>query len=257
MEKIHQLYTKQIYDNLKYRPTWLPGKPISLGSVGPIKDGTFDPITSLDNLNLPFEVILDFERDSIDYSSKTGVSIILKGAGDANPKFEVVASACAGALVEFTRIGGVVLQLRGVAHHRIANQPALYKQLLRSVVIGNEDDWQRDWVVITEVVHAEYATIIISDSANSKLELKASGSLLPTSLVDVSAGFIDARVSDVSVKVIAETGLTPLYRGVRVTKGFLWLFNEVQPACSDNLNADDVFGEAVPEEDVDFIVSGQ
>lgn len=252
MAQIHHLYTKEIYDNLQYRPTWLPGTPLSLGTVGLIEDGIFRPVTSLDQLKIPFTAMLDVERDSIDYSSKSGVSISFKGAGEANPKFEAITKASAGALIEFSRSGAILLQLRGVANHRIADQPALYKELLRSVVIGDENQWQRNWVAITEVVRAESATIVISNSANSKLELKASGSVAPTSLVDVSADLSVARESQVSTKVIAESGLTPLYRGVRVKKGFLWLFDEVQTASSDTPEADDVFGYAAPDEDDGF-----
>ena len=249
MANIHQLYTREIYDNLRYRPTWLPGTPIGLGSVGLIEDGIFRAVTSLEKLKIPFEQVLDDERDSIDYTSDSGVSITFKGAGDTNPKFEAITQASAGALVEFSRSGAIILQLRVVAHHRIADQPALNKELLRAVVIGDEDQWQRNWVVITEVVQAESATILISNSANSKLELKASGSLAPTSLVDVSAELSVARESQVSTKIIAGSGLTPLYRGVRVKSGFLWLFDEVQPASSGTPEADDVFGDAAPDED--------
>lgn len=256
MAKIHQLYTQEIYDNLKYRPTWLPGTPLSLGTVGLIEDGLFRPVTSLNQLKFNFEETLDTERDAFDYTSKSGVSITFKGAGDTNPKFEAVTKASAGALIEFSRTGAIVLQLRGVANHRIADQPALYKEMLRSIVLGDEDQWQRNWVVITEVIQAESATIMISNSANSKLELKASGSVAPTSLVDVSADFSVAKESSVSTKIISESGLTPLFRGVRVKRGFLWLFDEVQPASSDTPEAEDVFGDADPKDDNDFAMGG-
>jgi hypothetical protein len=232
--------------------TWLPGAPIDLGSVGLIEDGVFRPITTLKNLGIPFDKIIDKDKDSIDYSSSSGVSITFKAAGETNSKFKALTDASAGALIEFSRSGAIVLQLRGVANHRIADQPKLYKELLRSVVIGDEDKWQRDWVVITEVVQTDQATIIISDSSNSKLELKASGSVAPMSLVDVSGNLSVAGESQVSTKLIANSGLTPLYRGVRVKKKFLWLFDEVQPASSNTPEADEVFDDAVPEEDDAF-----
>lgn len=253
MARIHKLYSKEIYNNLNYRTTWLPGAPIKLGAVGFIEDGLFHTITTLKNLGLSFDEVVDKDKDSIDYSSSSGVSITFKAAGEANQKFKALADASAGALIEFSRSGALVLQLRGVAIHRIADQPKLYKELLRSIVIGDEDKWQRDWVAITEVVQADHATIIISDSSNSKLELKASGSVAPTSLVDLSGNFSVAGESQVSTKLIASSGLTPLYRGVRVKKKFLWLFDEVQPASSDTPEADEVFDDAIPDDDDAFV----
>jgi hypothetical protein len=257
MTKIHKLYTKEIYDNLRYRPTWLPGMPIELGAVGLLENDRFRPITSLKKLSIPFEDIIDTERDSIDYSSSTGVSITFKGAGETNPKFEAITKASAGALIEFSRTGAIVLQLQGVAFHRIADQQLLYKELMRSIVMGNEDKWQRNWVVITEVVRADSATIVISNAANSKLELKADGSAAPTSLVDVSASLSVAKTSQVSTKIIAESGLTPLYIGVRVKRKFLWLFDEVQVASAEGPESNDVFGDAIPEDDIIFENGGK
>jgi hypothetical protein len=72
------------------------------------------------------------------------------------------------------------------------------------------------------------------------------------SLVDVSGNLSVAGESQVSTKLIANSGLTPLYRGVRVKKKFLWLFDEVQPASSNTPEADEVFDDAVPEEDDAF-----
>lgn len=249
MAKIYKLYVEEIYDNLTYRPTWLPGMPIGLGTVGLIEDGVFRPTTSLEKLNFSFEEIIDSERDSIDFNSKTGVSITFKAAGELNQRFETLSEVNAGVLIEFSRVGAIILQLRGVANHRISDQQSLYMELLRAVKKGDTDQWQRNWVVITEVLRAESATIMISDSKNSKLELKASGSTTPTSLVDASVDFSIAKETQVSTKVIAKSGLTPLYKGVRVKSKYLWLFDEVQLANSKTPALEDVFGEAIPNED--------
>ena len=246
---IYKIYTKEIFKNLNYRPTWLPGVPMKLGTVGVIENGAFRPITSLENLNIPYDVILDAKQDTLDYNSSTGVMITFKGAGETNEKFEAIGKASAGVLIEFSRRGAIVMQLKGVANHRIADQVSLNKELLRSVVLGNTDQWQRDWVVITEVVQAETGTIVISNTENSKLELQASGSVKPVNLVDASANLSVAKESQVSTKIIAESGLTPLFRGVRVKRKFLWLFNEVQQASTETPEINEVFGEADPEED--------
>lgn len=247
---VYKLYARDVYESLRYRPTWLPGSPIDLGTVGVIEEGIFRPITALQKLDIPFDVIVDSDVDAIDFASKNGVSISFKAAGEASKKFEAIAKADAGVLIEFSREGAVVLQLRDVLLNRIADQRALSNALLRSIAVGDQSkQWQRDWIVVTEVARAGRATIVISNSGKSKLELKASGSTAPASLVDASTALSVATESEISTKVIAESGLTPLYRGLRVRRGFFWLYDEVLPASAVPPPADVVFGEANPAED--------
>lgn len=250
MTSVHQLYTRDVYENLKYRPTWLPGTPIHLGTVGVIEDGQFRAITDLKRLGISFEEIIDSDHDTIDFTSKGGVSIAFKAAGEVNPRFQAVAEANAGVLVEFSRVGAVLLQMRDVSLNRIADQSQLRRDMLQAIAVGDQSkQWRKEWVVITEVARAGIATIVISNSGRSRLELRASGSAASTSLADVSANFSVATESELSFRVIASEGLTPLYRGLRVKRPFFWLYDEVLPASNEAPPPDKVFGEADPAED--------
>lgn len=250
MTEIHKLYTKEIYGNLRYRSTWLPGTPIRLGSVGPIEDGIFRPVTDLNRLGIQFEEAIDTDQDTIDFTSSNGVTIAFKAGGESNAQFKSLAKIEAGALVEFSKRGAVVLQLRDVSLNRISDQARLRRDLLQAVVSGDESrQWLREWTVVTEVARAGSATILISGSSNSLLELRASGSAAPTSLVDASAKLSVAAESELSNKVIAQAGLTPLYRGLRVKPGWFWLYDEILPASSEAPPPDEVFGEADPDGD--------
>jgi hypothetical protein len=250
---IYKLYARDVYESLKYRPTWLPGSPIALGTVGVIEEGLFRPITDLQKLAIPFEVIVDSDADAIDFASKNGVSISFKAAGEANGRFQAIAKADAGVLIEFSREGAVVLQLRDVSLNRIADIPALRQALRKSIAVGDESkQWKRNWVVITEVARAGRATIVISSSGKSKLELKASGSTAPASLVDASAGLSVATESEISTKVIAASGLTPLYRGLRIQPGYFWLYDDLLPASAVPPPAEVLFRDADPADDDDY-----
>ncbi|HEY3421142.1 MAG TPA: hypothetical protein VGK23_11380 [Methanomassiliicoccales archaeon] len=251
MTKTSELYAKEIYKNLKYRPTWLPGTPLALGTVGHFVNDQFIAVTDLTNLGIPFEETIDPDKDDIDFTSKKGVSITFKAAGETNDQFKAVAKAEAGALVEFSKEGAVVLQLRDVSLNRISDQAKLSRDMLRAI---NDDDeakkWQRDWVVVTEVAKAGSSTIFISESKKSRLELKASGSAMPTSLVDASANLSIATLSDVSTKVLAEAGLTPLFRGLRVKQRFFGLFDDVTVAFAREPSPEEIFEEIDPTKDV-------
>ena len=248
---VHKLYAEDVYEGLGYRPTWLPGTPVALGNVGVLEDGIFRPVTDLAHLGIPFEMKVDTDRDAIDFSSKKGVSISFKAGGETNKKFRAITTAEAGVLIEFSREGAVAMQLRDVSFNRIEDQHALAHALLKSLAVADESkQWQRNWIVITEVARASRATIVISGSGNSRLELKASGSAAPVSLADVSAVLSVATESEISTKVIAESGLTPLYRGLRVKRKWFRIYDEVLPATSGPPPAEEFLGDADPSEDV-------
>lgn len=203
---VHKLYAEDVYESLGYRPTWLPGTPVALGNVGVIEDGIFRSVTNLTQLGIPFEIKVDTERDAIDFASKKGVSLSFKAGGEVNGKFRAITTAEAGALIEFSREGAVAMQLRDVSFNRIVDQHALANALLKSLAVADESkQWQRNWVVVAEVARASRATIVISGSGNSRLELKASGSAAPVSLADLTAALSVATESEISTKVIAES----------------------------------------------------
>jgi hypothetical protein len=246
----HELYTREIYNNLKYRGTWLPGAPIRLGSVGMMESGIFRPITDLAKLDISYQETKDTESDTLDFTSSSGVTITFKASGKAGPQFKALAEAEAGAVIEFSRVGAAVLQLRGVSLNRIDDQPQLGRAMLRSIAVGDDSKrWLRDWVVITEVARASRGTILVSETDNARLELKASGTVAPTSLADASANFVVATESGKTIRVLSEDGLTPLYRGLRLKKKFFFLYDEILPASSEVPPPNEVFGDLDPDED--------
>jgi hypothetical protein len=244
-------YTKNIYSELGYRGTWLPGTSVTLGDVGIIRKGVLQPETSLKQLQIDFQVHGDAVPDgSFDYQSKKAVNILFKAAGDLNRQFKALAQADAGALVTFFQENAVLMQLRGVRVDRIADKKALKNSLLDAVVAADDQSrWDRDWIVVTDVVTAESATILIAGGSSSSLELKASANIAPASLADANAGLSSAAESQVSTKIIAEKGLTPLYRGFRVRRNFWWLYDEVVTATGEVPDAEELFGDAEPESD--------
>ena len=79
--------------------------------------------------------------------------------------------------------------------------------------------WNRDWVVITELIQFASATIIISTGSNSVLELEASADSkdLSVRLADAKLGLKVVREQGSCTKFICSTGFSPLYKvkGIR------------------------------------------
>lgn len=247
---LHKQYTQDVYKHLGYRPAWFPDTKMDVGTVGVFEDGFFRRLTTLKDLGIDFGVVEDPPDGEYDYASSNGVKVSFKAAGELNDQFKILAAADAGALVKFNRQGACLIQLRQVGTRYIANQPALYRKLLKAVQDTDEDrQWQREWVAITEVKTAGTATILISGSGDERVEIKAGGTVAPNNLVDASAGLTFASTHDVATRILARSGLTPLYRGVRVKQSFWWLYDQVQLASPGQPNPEAVFVDADPEDD--------
>jgi hypothetical protein len=254
MSKLWSLYTSQIHQQLRYRGTWLPSSPIELGTVGVMRDGVLDPMTSLVHLEIPYETRFDPAPDgSLDFRSAGAVGVTVKAAGSANQAFSALAGADAGMLISFSRRGGVYLQMRGITIERVEDKHALSVDLLDAVFAAEDRlRWKRDWVVVTDVVRAEVATVIVSQDASGQLELKAQGQIGTGGLVDAGAAFSVVREQGVGVCLLASADLMPLYNGLRVKRNFWTLYDEIRPASEAfDEDAEDVFEDLDPAGDAD------
>ena len=204
-----------------YNATWLPGVPLNVGDIGVFdKDGGFDKKANLKHLNINFEILQDHTGDELEYSSKGSVSIIPKLSGKPLPSCGLEIGE-AGVAIEFSKQNSVVFKAKNVTYPSIANQIQLEKDIAK---LYHQGEWKKEWCVVTELAVAESATILISKSSNSKIELKANANLnaAQIDIADVSFNFSVKSEKDVSTKFIAQHGLTPLFKAQKLNlKGSL------------------------------------
>lgn len=195
-----------------YRATWDPGKPLKIGYIGKLDNfGVFTVYSSLEKESITAEIHLDDTTADMDYTSHDSVNITAKLSGKAPVAGSVFTDLDAGFSFDFKSSKSVVFQSSGNKTNQIVNLAAITKSILQKYKDGN---WDKDWLVVTELVTAESATIIISNSSDGKLELKANANVGTSNLklTDVSLGLSVAREKGSTLKYIAENGLTPLYR---------------------------------------------
>ncbi|MEO6670130.1 MAG: hypothetical protein ABIN36_11680 [Ferruginibacter sp.] len=200
-----------------YRATWDPGKQLKLGQIGKLdKAGVFSVYSSLEKEDIPMEIDVDTTTLDMDYTSNDSVTISTKLSGKAPVAGSVFTDLDAGFTFDFKSSKSIVFQSNGNKTNQIVNIAEVTKLILQKYKDGN---WDKDWLVITELVEAGAATIIISNSSDGKLELKANANAGAGNLklTDVSLGLSVARETGSTLKYIAENGLTPLYRvmGIR------------------------------------------
>jgi hypothetical protein len=185
---------------------------MELGAVGFLKDGLFDQRARLKDFGISFAPRPDGGRTGFEYQSSTGVKTSYKAAGQASGAFRAVGVASAGVRFEFSRFGAVVFSAPNCVVSEIDNKRSLERKL------RNTSDWDMGWVVITKILKARSATILVSGSTGAFVELRASGDIAPGGIVlaDLAAGFSRARTSGMAVQSVAEGRLTPLYEAFRM-----------------------------------------
>jgi hypothetical protein len=253
-------YLKTVRKHTKFRATWPPSAPIAIGDVGRIVDGAFIQVTTLRRLGIRFTVDSDpVDANVFSFQSEGVSSVEVKAEGKASPNFSYIGAAKAGVRVAFSSADAVVIKTKNTTVDHIADQATLEAALLDSVkptfVEGEKvpPRWQRDWVVVTEVVEAGAATIIASIDSDAAIELEASADVTQADLVDVDAGLTAVFSSSVGLEVIAKQGLTPFYRGIRVKRKWWWLWDDrVVPAGytpPDSNSIGDLFGDDADDAD--------
>jgi hypothetical protein len=116
-------------------------------------------------------------------------------------------------------------------------------------------------VVVTEVVRADYATIIISAGRSAQIDLRATGKITPGGLrlADPEARFQPASYRDIAYKFIAETEVTPLYRANGIKRSLLGELGRSlglrAPTATSGLRVEEVPAAAFAELSVDDFLS--
>ncbi len=205
-------YTKEMRRKFAYIATWNPGTPITIGSVGISTDGRFQRVSDLETLGIPYEILKDNDPTDLDYASEGSVTVTMKAAGSG--PVGGLATLDAGFSVEFKRTNSTLFKARETYTDVMRDTHKLGDEILKRYRKG---EWEKEWVVVTEVVRATSATILISNSQNGQVDLKAQvdGNLLG-GIADPTLELGIQFSRGMETQIIAEKGLTPLYRSVGI-----------------------------------------
>jgi hypothetical protein len=227
---VSQQYTEEIKKHVDYSATWLPNTIVHLGDVGRLvapagagilkKKYEFTYETTLKKLGIDFDTEVSATNMDWDYSSANSVSINAKASGQAAIPGSSLTPADAGFTIKFSRDKAIVFRLLKCTATRISDLTALKNTILS---LHNQQKWEDDMVVVTEVVKANSATIIISNSSDSQIDLAAKGNAKVGTfdLADVDANFQIVTKKNIATDFIATGGLTPLFKGIGILSTLL------------------------------------
>lgn len=201
-------YLKAIWDEHRQLGNWLPTREIKVGDVGTWdRDAGFSKITSLGEMRLGFNSV----------RSPYGGGTLESSSGYAvKPEADVDLSALGQGEVQlqFAQKGSFALRAEGCT---VATIDGADKVFQRIKVRVQTKGWDERYVVITEVVSAQTATLLVSkdrDVSVTATGLSSAGGL-------ISADFTVTGQSHRLTTFVAESGLTLMFKGFRISKPFL------------------------------------
>ena len=243
MANASEFYLQEINDkSVGYRPNWEPNKPLRIGDIGILENNVFTVMGSLEKMGINMEVRTDDNTGEVmDLSSENGVNITQKAAAKVDPGTPAVGEIDAGFNIEFTKKKSIVFRINGYKNHLIENLLEIGTEIKKRY---KNDEWEKDWVVINELIEAQSATIMMSSEGGVSVELRAKGDVGVQNL-DIADGNLELGTSSsgkLAVSIVGKEGITPLYRAVGVKRSFLGL-------GKTSIGTRDLFGNATAEEE--------
>lgn len=202
-----EAFSKGIRKQFDRNPVWLPGTEMRIGDIGTIKDGEWQLKTSLAELETPitFKVRKDkVKTKSIVVDSGTGVEATVNVTADADVlPLKGVASGNAGIGLSFSSAGQFSLRVYGVLTDVMENVARLESEMLNRFLgpDGGDLSWDRDWVVVTEVMTADRGVVAVSSKAGAEMtidlgvDLGAANVRLGEVTADASVGYQSSMAS--------------------------------------------------------------
>lgn len=211
MNSAQKQYTNELKKKFGYYATWNPGVPLSLGDIGIMKKNVFTRIGGLEDFNINFEIRPDLTKSPLEHSTQGSVIITTKLSGTAAPLDSSLTELDAGIIVEFKKENSTYFKAINTTTPSIKNTIELGERIIE---LYKEGKWNKDWMIITELVEAESATIIISNNSNSKIELKANGNIgaMNIDIADAGFQFSPQFTRGLDTNIISAEGLTPLFK---------------------------------------------
>jgi hypothetical protein len=218
---IAEQYTSELREELQHLAIWLPGDRVSLGDVGVMDGDRFIRQSTLaETVGLGLGGTRNAPWGGFSYRSEGAVSVSVGALAGAKDPVAAVGKAGGRVKVTFDREHAVLLEMRGGRRVAVEDQLHLQTQLTRA---WERDAWKPEWCVVTEVVESAETTVLVSTQSKASIDLETDVALDPgglASLADAKLGLRRSVSDGIGIEMLAEPGATPLFKALRLKKGF-------------------------------------
>jgi hypothetical protein len=170
----------------------------------------------------------------IDFGTETGVNIQSKLKGNAPLSGSKLTIADAGFRISFENEASFLLLTKNTNINIIENTAELGSIIIK---LYKEGSWNRNWMVITQMVNAQTTTLLIAQKSGAYYEIKADGNIngLKDELVNGNINFSLAASNGMYTSIIGQKGpFFPLFklRGICIRR--------LRPVGSEFLSIDSI-----------------
>jgi hypothetical protein len=207
MTESADLYVNGIRKQLNnYFATWMPNAQHHLGDVGIFSGNYFVKVTSLEELKISFNKREDNNsKTSINCVSITGVKKTSKIYAESDILIPVSPISRAEIEIEFDKKGAYIFEAEMSYESSITDLIQVELDIHR---VFENAEWKADWCIISRIVHTPTASIIISNSSQSKLVMSIKSD------IPIAAG-IKLGDGNVNLSVVSETG--SIFKAINAT----------------------------------------
>jgi len=215
-------YLKSMHKKFGYRANWEPKRKMEVGLIGKLFKGQFVIYSSLEKEGVPAQIESQGGSGNLEFTSEGGVHFTTKLKGELKPpQAAELDEADAGVIIEFQKEDSVVFKAQNTINHVLTNLKDVEKAFIDKIN-DKSDDLDKDYVLITEVVEADSATVVVSNKKNAKMEIKANAEaeIKNIDIADASLELKAVGQRNIETKVIAKANCQVLYKAMGIKKKF-------------------------------------
>ncbi|MGH3788626.1 MAG: hypothetical protein ACRDRG_19235 [Pseudonocardiaceae bacterium] len=245
MSDLAKRYIRELYDSLRYWGTWAPGVEVDLGDCGPIDNWVFRPERNVRDFGIEFDPDPAPATSPWSHTSDGAVSVEFQGTAETQ-RIPNVPRGAAGIRLKFSRKNAIVFAAVDGRHSRVVDIFDLKRQIVGKAQGGEFPEY---YVVVTEVVTARSATVLLSESDEGEFVASASA--------DFRAGIVDLGNASLNVtqrsqrnvrtEILARTSVTPLFNAFKLDRD--WFGRIRVDALDDRMTVEQdlPFSDLTPE----------
>jgi hypothetical protein len=195
---MRSIYTNAARRHLRLFANWEPNRPIALGDYGRLDGDWFDRLGSLSEFQVEWTTSVSADGLShFKFTSSDSVEVEANARGKG-------CNTRANVEVSFGRGMAVFMDAAGCTYESLADKRQLGDRLLKL------QDFDRKWVVVTDLVRAERLIVAISANSNARITFEADASVKQIDLADGKLRLKTNRQTSIGYLVDAEKGRIPL-----------------------------------------------
>jgi hypothetical protein len=188
-------------------PTWPPFALLKIGDIVRIDEvGMFVTDSSLKKLNIRYES--EISDTHAHYSYRSQGSVTVTAHAKVELKTEEIARVESLITVSFSKENSILFDLADIEYESIVDLSSVEAALAK---IFDSGKWDNNWLVVTNVMKAKKATILLANSKKSRVNLSIEGTEEIANNLAM-AGLKVQDHEDMGFMVAVEGSLTPMGR---------------------------------------------